>query len=226
MSAEFLKVPSLAGAIPGLRQGILYLIAVLWLSFTGCSYTRPGTATATALRSGASSTSGQNLAPVMKQPETYPRSAQAPPEPPRRVSQTKASPATGSKGAEKLVSPNMPASVRASERAVSPAELAVQRAPTANDTNAMAGAGVKELVFKGPPRPARSRRAGARGFVWFGLILCGAMLAGVAWCYYARRHGKSIDAYDASRDEIVTPPELVLREPTDLPREPVMAEKA
>jgi hypothetical protein len=56
------------------------------------------------------------------------------------------------------------------------------------------------------------------------LGLGGATLAVLAR-FYAIRRAKPADVSDASKDELKMPPELLLKEPMNLPQEAVMAEE-
>ena len=63
--------------------------------------------------------------------------------------------------------------------------------------------------------------------VWLGLGLGGAALAVLARLYAIRR-AQPPDVPEAGRDEdeLEMPPELLLKEPVNLPQEAVMAEKS
>ena len=85
---------------------------------------------------------------------------------------------------------------------------------------------VKELVFKGPARQVHPRRTGWNGLVWLALGLGGVALAVLPRLIASRRARKSPDLPEAGKEEPKFPPELILREPKNLPRETVMADKS
>jgi hypothetical protein len=60
---------------------------------------------------------------------------------------------------------------------------------------------------------------------WFGLGLGGAALAVVARLYVIRRAKPVVLLSNAGKDELKMPPELLLKEPLNPPRETVLAEK-
>ena len=60
-------------------------------------------------------------------------------------------------------------------------------------------------------------RSGIKWWVWLGLGLVGAALAVVAW-FYAIRRAKSANLAGAGKDELKMPPELLFKEPLNLPQ--------
>jgi hypothetical protein len=216
------------------------LLIALSLLLTGCGVLQPGTTANPTPPARANTEGTHELASATKQPETPARLAQPVSQPARRVSETKPPPVTTSKGAEKLLAPNAPAPVRASERTTLPAqpsaplrvnqkttvptEPSAPDAPVAEDSGSVTGATVQALILKGPPPQARPPRAGMKVLVWFGLGLGAAALAVLARVYVMRR-AKPAGLADPRKDELKMPSELLLKDPLNLPPETVLAEK-
>ena len=216
------------------------ILIALSLTLTGCGLLQPGTTASPTPPARANTEGAHELASATKQPEAPSSPAQPAPQPARVVSETRPPPVTVSKGAEKLLAPNAPAPVRASERTTLPAqpsdpvrvserttlrtELSAPKVPVAEDSGSVTGAPVQELVFRGPPPQARPRRAGMKGLIWFGLVLGGAALAVLARVYVIRR-AKPAELSAGGKDELKMPSELFLKDPLNLPPETVLAEK-
>jgi hypothetical protein len=83
---------------------------------------------------------------------------------------------------------------------------------------------VQPLILKGPPPQAPSSRAGIKVLVSLGLGLGGAALAVLARLYLIRRV-KPADLAAAGKEELKMPRELLLKEPLNLPPEPVAPEE-
>ena len=203
-------------------------LTALSLALAGCSVLQPGTTARLIPPSRAGTEGAHEQAPVTVQPEAPSKPAQPVPQPtPATISEireTKPPPATVSKGAEKLVAPNTPLVVRARERTPPPAEPSAPKAPTAEVSGTVTDAPVQALVFRGPPPQAPSSRTGMKVLVWFGLAFGGAALAVVGRVWLVRR-AKPAGPADAKKDELKMPPELLFKEPLNLPQEVVMAEK-
>ena len=214
--ASFLAVPGSSRVVPKA------LLLALSLSLVGCAVSRSTTTTRLIPPARAGAEGAQELASAAKQPEAPSAPVQPAPQPAQRVSETKPPPASASKGAEKLATPSTPAVVRASERTTLPAQPSVPKAPVAVVSGTVTDAPVQALVFRGPPPEARSPRSGIKWWVWLGLG--GAALAIVAW-FSAIRRAKSADLPNTGKDDLKMPPELLFKEPLNLPQEIVLAEE-
>ena len=88
---------------------------------------------------------------------------------------------------------------------------------------AVATPGVKELIFKGPPRKARTHGVGAKWMIWAGLGACVAALVFAARFFAGRRVQTSALSRGRS-DELIIPRELLLKEPANSPPGPLMTD--
>jgi len=201
------------------------LFTALSLFLAGCSVLQPATPVRNTPLPPPQTRVAQEAAPVTKPPEAPAKSAQPAPRPAQQVKETRPQPATASKGAEALVAPKMPAPVRVSEGTTIPAPPPAPKPLIVEDSGTVTGAVVKELIFRGPPRPPQSRMPGMKTLLWIGLGLGVAVLAAVA-CVCVVRRGKSSEAPDESQEESLPMPGLLFKEPTNLPQEAPVAEKA
>lgn len=217
------------------RPGMSAFLIALWLALAGCSVPQPGPSARLIPPPRANTESAHELVPASEPPAAPPKPAQSVPKssqlvtetkpPPAPIGQTRPTPATASKGAEKLVAPNLVAPVRASEKTTLPAEPSAPIVPTAEVSAAVTDAPVQALVFRGPPPEAPSSRIGMKVLVWFGLAFGVAVLAIVGRVWVIRR-AKPVDAADAKKDKLKMPSELLFKEPLNLPQEAVAAEKS
>ncbi|HWW00664.1 MAG TPA: hypothetical protein VNZ64_13280 [Candidatus Acidoferrum sp.] len=77
-----------------------------------------------------------------------------------------------------------------------------------------AGGAVKELVFKGPPRPRQPPRAARSKLLSAGVILGGAVAVLSAVLYLQRRRKSPNSPKPKSdKEELVMPKEFLLKEP-------------
>lgn len=194
------------------------LIAALLVSFVGCGVLQPGTTATTNPPIRADTRGAQALA----SPAKHPAAPSGPTQPASQhvlgVSQPKPPPVIAAKGAETLAAPNAPAPVRVSQRPTLPAAPPVPKTPVAQNSGSVTGAAVAALFFKGPPPQVRPRRSGLKVLLWFGLGLLGAALAVVARLCIIRR-AKPAELPSADKDELKMPPELLMKEPVEMPRE-------
>ena len=193
------------------------ILLALSLSLAGCAVSRPTTTTRLIPPARAETEVAHELPSATKQPEPPSTPAQPAPQPAQRVSETRPPPATASKSAEKPATPSTPAVVRASVRTALPIVPSVPRTPITVVSGTVTDAPVQALVFSGPPPEARALRSGIKWWVWLGLGLVGAALAVVAW-FYAIRRAKSANLAGAGKDELKMPPELLFKEPLNLPQ--------
>jgi hypothetical protein len=211
------------------------LIAALALFLVGCAGLQSGNTAKTILLAPADTRTTLDAPTATKKPEAP--SSVAPPalQNSPRISETKPQSATAAKGAERLVASttklsekllaaSAPALVRASERTTLPAQPADPKPQVTQDSGAVTGASVKELIIKGPPHQAPQPRAGMKALVWLGLGLGCAALAVVTRILIIRRPNPS-SASPASKDELKMPSELLFKESVMAPEEPVAAEK-
>ena len=84
---------------------------------------------------------------------------------------------------------------------------------------------VPSLVLRGPPPQTSPRRAGMKMLLWLGLALGVAAVAVLVRLYLIRR-AKPADLAAVGKDELKMPPELLFKEPLNLPPEPVADEKS
>jgi hypothetical protein len=215
-------LPASAPPHPAVSNAVL--IAVLSLSLAGCSVLQPGTTAGTTPPPQAGTKGAHELASAAKQPEAPSKPAQPVPQHSQRISEPRPLPATASKGAEKLMTPSAPAPVLASERTTLPAEPSSPKPPATEDSGTVTGTPVQALVFKGPPPQLRPRRAGMKALLWLGVGLGGAALAVLARFYVIRRAKPEVLA-NAGKDELKMPPELLFKEPMNLPQEVPVAEE-
>ena len=90
--------------------------------------------------------------------------------------------------------------------------------PVAGTTSASPSP-VKELIVKGPPRPPPRSHAGMRAALWLGLLIGLGVAAVLVWSNATRRR-KPAAILVPDKDEINLPPELEMREPTNVPKVP------
>ena len=209
-AASFLAAPDSSRAVPKA------LLLVLLLSLAGCAVSRPTTTTRLIPPATADTERAQELVSATKQPEVPSAPAQPAPQFAQRVSDTRPPPASASKGAEKLATPHTPAVVRASERTALSTGPPVPKAPIAVVSGTVTDAPVQALVFRGPPPEIAAPRSGIKWWAWLGLGLGGAALGGLAW-FCAIRRAKSADLPNTGKDDLKMPPELLFKEPLNLP---------
>ena len=200
------------------------ILIALSLCSAGCGGLQPVTTTRLIPPPRDDTKGAYELVSATKSPEAPSKPAQPAPQPAQRISETRPPPATASKGAEKLVAPNVPAPVHASERITLPPGASAPKVPIAEDSVTVTDTPVQALVFRGPPPQAQPSRA-MKVLAWFGLGLGGAALAVVARLYVIRRAKPVVLLSNAGKDELKMPPELLLKEPLNPPRETVLAEK-
>ena len=217
-AASFLAAPDSSRAVPKA------LLLVLLLSLAGCAVSRPTTTTRLIPPATADTERAQELVSATKQPEVPSAPAQPAPQFAQRVSDTRPPPASASMGAEKLATPHAPAVVRASERTALSTGPPVPKAPIAVVSGTVTDAPVQALVFRGPPPEIAAPRSGIKWWAWLGLGLGGAALGGLAW-FSAIRRAKSADLPNTGKDDLKMPPELLFKEPLNLPQEIVLAEE-
>ena len=217
-AGSFLAAPDSSRVVPKA------LLLALSLSLAGCAVSRPTTTTRLIPPARVGTEGAQEPASATKQSEVPSTPAQPAPQLAQRVSETRPPPASASKGAEKLAAPNTPAVARASERIALSTGPSVPKAPIAVVSGAVTDAPVQALVFRGPPPETPAPRSGIKWWAWLGLGLGAAALAGLAW-FSAIRRAKSADLPNTGKDDLKMPPELLFKEPLNLPQEIVLAEE-
>ncbi len=205
------------------------LMVVLPVALAGCSLLQGSGTTnsgsASAARAPQQSAAGAGGAEPVAKPTTP--SAQPGIAPPitSTATSSKPAPATASRGAEKLVAPMVPKGtgakppVVARTAAAPPSKTSIPAAQNdpATGVETVAGTAPKELVFKGPPRQASQSQPTERSQVlWLGICLVGVGCAVAGWIYLQLRL-QSAAADKTGKDELMTPPGFILKEPKNLP---------
>ena len=225
------ETPAFGSPRAGIAGAILIAVS---LFLTGCDTSRPVSTTRLISPARVTAESAQEPAPTLKEPEAPTKPAQPAPQPVQHISETKPppalivsqaspAPATGSKGAEKLVALITPVPVRASEKPA--AEPSIPKAPITEVSGTVTDAPIQALILKGPPPEARTLRPGIKALMWLGLGLVVAALAVVARLYMIRR-AKPADFPKAAKEELKPAEGLLFKEPLNLPQAPVLAEKS
>ena len=198
---------------------IVVLAAILSLSLTGCTLLGGGDGTEATVASPTEPKVRRNSTPTPTPAQQPQPAAKETPTQTQHFAEAKRPPAaTSSKGAEKLVRPITPALPRPDETANPPAEAKAGVSPSAKEPAPGSSAGLRELVFKGPPRVLRPSGRQHNTQLWLGLVLV-ALVAGLGALLLLKRQRKSPKASASQKEELVMPKEFLLKDPAPLPRE-------
>ena len=222
------ETPAFGSPRAGIAGAILIAVS---LFLTGCDTSRPVSNTRLISPARVATESAQEPASTINEPEAPAKPAQPAPQPVQHISETKPppalivsqarpAPATGSKGAEKLVALITPVPVHTSEKPA--AEPSAPKAPITEVSGTVTDAPVQSLILKGPPPEAQTLRPGIKALMGLGLVV--AALAVVARLCIIRR-GKPADFPKAAKEELKPAEGLFFKESLNLPQAPALADK-
>lgn len=191
----------------------------------GCSVLQPAPEVKATPPPPVQPTRGPDVAAASKPPAAPTKPPPPAPQPAKPPSQTRPLPATASRGAEKLAAPSPPAVARPSEPVATPRQPAAPQPLITTDPDSPSNIPVNALIVRGPPRQPHSRHAGLQALLWLALGLSVAASVVLARLYIIRR-AKPAELPPANKEvELEMPPELIMREPINLPQAAIAAEE-